>query len=50
MSDRSNDRAQRLDTDGDIEQMNGEDEVGEIADHREQEVEEDVEKRLEQDW
>lgn len=46
MGDRFQDRTQRFDTDRHIEEMDGEDEEGEVAHHGEEEVKENVEERL----
>ena len=46
MGDWLQDRTQGFHTDRNIEQMNGEDEKWEVADNREHEVEEHIEKRL----
>ena len=46
MSDRLQDGAQRLEADGDIEQMGGIEEVVEVTEQRENKVSRDVQERL----
>ena len=46
MCDRLQDGAERLEADGDVEQVRGVEEVVEVSEHREDEVPGDVQERL----